>query len=475
MQVRRDVLNYNGQAPYPLTFAPSAARSERFFFLLLVFMLPFQHVTFLDTNLFGIQGLKPFNLLSAVVLTYLVFQGALLHARDHIEQRSIRIFLLYFATFTIALFRSIPNAPLFHDRFPAAYPDSYLDYILSCWIVPAFYVLPFVFTLKRMRSFQELERITTVICFSIFLLSAAFIIIVLMNPSALQGHRDEIADLALGSRAPMVDLCDTYFGIHYNTVGTIYICTAPLLLYKVLTRSALWIVPLGLSLLAILLLESRSALVTVAVSYCLFLIQRRRFVILIVGAAVVGITSFLWIGPTIGALLSIGFGDSSDFSANSLLTGRVDYIWIPLLNEWTSSIGLFLFGAGRYGMVTSELWGSGALIQAGHAHNAIIDFFLDCGAIFSSVLIIFLLVGIATAWRVGRSLNCDLYWALFACIFGFGIGMMTEREIFPTIDNVYVFLIIAMMINLARLRYLFQLEKKYTGLLPTEISPVTNT
>jgi hypothetical protein len=283
-----------------------------------------------------------------------------------------------------------------------------------------------------------------------------------MNPSAVFS----------GDRNDMAELCETYFGVHYNTIGTIYICTAPLLLYKVLTRSALWIVPLGLSLLAILLLESRSALVTVAVSYCLFLIQRRRFVILVFGAAVVGITSFLWIGPTISALLSIGLRDSSGFSANSLLTGRVDYIWAPLLDEWTSNIGLFLFGAGRYGMVTSDLWYTGALIQTGHAHNAIINFFLDCGVIFSSVLIIFLLVGIATAWRVGRSLDSDLYWALFACIFGFGIGMMTEREIFPTDDNMYAFPIIAMMINLARLRHFAQLEKNknYNGLLPEMVA-----
>jgi hypothetical protein len=34
------------------------------------------------------------------------------------------------------------------------------------------------------------------------------------------------------------------------------------------------------------------------------------------------------------------------------------------------------------------------------------------------------------------------------------MGMMTEREVFPTIDNMYVFPIIAMMINLARLHYL---------------------
>jgi hypothetical protein len=469
----RNVLNYSAQTPYPLAFAPSAAQSDRFFFLLLVFILPFQHVPFLDANLYGVQGLKPFNLLSAVVLAYLLFQGELLHARDHIEQRSIRIFLLYFATFTIALIRSIPNAPLFHDRFPTTFPDTYLDYILSCWIVPAFYVLLFLFTLKRICSLQSLERLTTVMCFSILLLSAAFIILLLMNPSALQGSRDEMAELASSSgRAPMVDLCDTYFGVHYNTIGTIYICTIPLLLYKVLTRNALWMVPLGLSLLAVLLLESRSALVTVAVSCSLLLILRRRFVVLIIGGALASVALLLWGGPTIDALLSVGFGDGTGFSANSLLTGRVDLIWAPLLDEWTSNIGLFLFGAGRFGIVTSDLFYSGALIQTTHAHNAIINFFLDCGAIFSSVLIIFLLVGIATAWRVGRSLNNDLYWALFACIFGFGIGMMTEREIFPTGDNMYVFLIIAMMVNLARLRYSVQpaQNKNYDGLLPEMIA-----
>jgi hypothetical protein len=90
--------------------------------------------------------------------------------------------------------------------------------------------------------------------------------------------------------------------------------------------------------------------------------------------------------------------------------------------------------------------------------------------ILCSVLIVFLLVGIATAWRVGRSLDSDLYWALFACIFGFGIGMMTEREIFPTGENMYAFPIIAMMINLARLRYLTRLKKSYDGLLPEMVA-----
>jgi hypothetical protein len=172
---------------------------------------------------------------------------------------------------------------------------------------------------------------------------------------------------------------------------------------------------------------------------------------------------------TINSLLSIGFAESSETSADAVLTGRVDSIWIPLLNEWTSDIGLFVVGAGRSGMMTSQLWDTGVLIQATHAHNAIINFFLDCGVILSGVLIVLLLVGIATAWRVGRGLNSDLYWALFACVFGFGIGTMTDREILPTAENMHVFPIVAMMINVARLRYLFQLEKRRDGVLPTKM------
>src|SRR6185369_10495761 len=124
---------------------------------------------------------------------------------------------------------------------------------------------------------------------SILSLSIALIILVAINPSALlSGSRDEMAELVSGSRDEMAELSGTYFGVNRNTIGTIYICTTPLLLYKVLTRSVFWIVPLGLSLVAILLLQSRSALVTVAVAYCLFLIQRRKFVILGLSAAAVG-------------------------------------------------------------------------------------------------------------------------------------------------------------------------------------------
>jgi hypothetical protein len=455
-------LSNNARAPYNLTSPDSGAQAGTFFFLLFVFMWPFQRVPFLTDNFFGIQGLKPFNLLSAVVLAYLVFDTAPLHATDKIERTSIRIFLLYFATLAIALIRSVPNAPLLHFRFPDSFPESYFDFVLSACIVPIFYTLSFLFTLKRMCSFQESERITTVICLSILLLSIAFVAVVLMNPSVLlSGHPSEsdhpngMAELVMASRDEMAQLCGTYFGIHYNTIGSMYISTLPLLLYRALTRGALWIAPVCLSLLAVLLLESRSALVAVAASCSVFLILRRSFVILVLGAAAAGVTSFLWIGSTVTALFSVGFDSSSSFSADALLTGRLDYIWVPLLSEWTSNIGLFLFGAGRYGMGTSQLWDTGTLYQATTAHNAIISFFLDCGVILTGVLLVFLLVGTATAWRVGRRLNSDLYWALFACIFGCGISMATNADIFPTIQNMYAFPIIATMINLARSRYLY--------------------
>ena len=433
-------LRYGDGTPYHHAPAYSLGQSAKWLFLAIIFILPFQRVPFVNTNLFGIQGCKPFNLLSAGVLVYLLFRVSLLSATDKIERTSIRILLLYFVTFTIAFARSIPNAPLLHERLPDVFPESYLDYIMSYGMVPAFYILPFLFILKRCRSSSEIETVVNAICVSILLLSASFIFVALMNPSA-----------ALSGRAAVNDLCEAYFGIHYNTMGTIYICTAPLLLYKALTRSSLWMVPVALSLLGLLLLSSRSALLTVAGSYVLLLLYKRKFAVLAVGAAMVGIVSVLWIAPTMDAIFSIGFDGTSDVSADELLTGRVDFIWIPLLNEWTSDLGLFLFGAGRSGIITSEAWYTGTLIQATHAHNAIIDFFLDCGAIATGILLAFMCVGISTAWRVGRRLHNDLYWALFACIVGYGLSMFTEREVFPSFENMYLFPLIAMMVNLARL------------------------
>src|ERR1700758_4201827 len=185
-------LSNSARAPYHLTLPDSVARAGTFFFLLFLFIWPFHRTPFLTDNLFGIQGIKPFNLLSAIVLAYLVFDTAPLHATDKIERTSIRIFLLYFVTLAIALIRSVPNAPLIHFRFPDSFPESYFDFVLSACIVPIFYTLSFLFTLKRMCSFQEFERITTVICLSILLLSIAFVAVVLMNPSVLlSGHASE--------------------------------------------------------------------------------------------------------------------------------------------------------------------------------------------------------------------------------------------------------------------------------------------
>ncbi|WP_206614992.1 hypothetical protein, partial [Aureimonas ureilytica] len=85
---------------------------------------------------------------------------------------------------------------------------------MSYGMVPAFYILPFLFILKRCRSFSEIETVVDAICVSILLLSASFILVALMNPSA-----------ALSGRASVNALCESYFGTHYNTMGTIYICT----------------------------------------------------------------------------------------------------------------------------------------------------------------------------------------------------------------------------------------------------------
>jgi hypothetical protein len=189
-------LSNNARAPYHLTLPDSVAQAGTFFFLLFVFMWPFQLVPFLTDNLFGIQGFKLFNLLSAVVLAYLSSYTRPTKSNEHPSE---------FFSFTSQLLPSPSfDAHLLHSRFPVSFPESYFDFVLSACIVQTFYTLSFLFTLKRMCSFQELERIMTVICLSILLLSIAFVAVVLTNPSVLLSGHPGMTDNDRGRNGPVV-------------------------------------------------------------------------------------------------------------------------------------------------------------------------------------------------------------------------------------------------------------------------------
>jgi hypothetical protein len=286
---------------------------------------------------------------------------------------------------------------------------------------------------------EDTDRVLLALSLAIFVLSCVVVYGVATHPSVLGQDRNGIWAL-IGD----------YLGLHYNTVGTIYLTVGPLLVYMARNRNPLAIANLAFAGLVVLLLQSRTTLLVFALTAVITLILIRRTTLLVAGAIVVVLASGFWLGPSVTALLSVGIDDGTVFSVDLLFSGRVDYLWLPLLSEWIADPAKLLFGAGRYGMLTSPLWATGQILRAMHAHNAFLDFFVDNGVILTVMLIGAMIAWLVWSYRLGRKLRSPLYWALFMCVVAYLIGTMTGRQFFPGVDNMFLFPILAVMINIVR-------------------------
>ena len=415
------------------------ARDANNALLLSLLILPFIYSPLMEINLFDVPGMKIPNLALAATLAICLVKGGMLRSSDRIERRAMIVLGIYFLLFTFEFGRSVLNLDLFHRLVPTQFDDEPVRYILSFYVRNALFLVPFVFILKHMKG--ETDRVLFGLSLAIFIVSCVMVFAVSRDTSVLGQGRHAIEAL-----------CERYLGFHYNTVGTMYLTVGPLLVYLATTRNLFGIVNLILAILVILVLQSRSTLVVFVLTSAITLILIKRTTLLVAGTVAVGLASGFWLGPTVTALLSIGIDQGSVYSADELFTGRVQYIWVPLFKEWLADPMLLLFGAGRYGILTSPLWRSGQILKVLHAHNAFLDFFLDSGAILTLLLIGAVIAGLLWSWRAGRAMKNPLFWALFMCVIAYLIGTLTERQFFPTYDNILLFPVVAVLINVARRR-----------------------
>ena len=225
--------------------------------------------------------------------------------------------------------------------------------------------------------------------------------------------------------------------------------TGPLLLLMAVQRKGFWAANYVLAVVALLLLGSRTSLSVFAFASLAVLLfmghVRLALAGLIVG--VVAIAAFA-ATPTVSALLSVGVDAGQIVSLDRILERRQTLIWVPLLIEWWEQPTKFWFGAGHFGILTSRVWLGGIT----HAHNGLIDFFLDCGIILTGALVAFLVWGLAAAWRVARRVRDPVLWVLFVCVVAYLASTVTGRGFFPRNDNGQLFPILALLIAYGRVR-----------------------
>lgn len=417
----------------------SSLDNRRLISMAALFFLPFQNSPVVNFNLFNVQGLKPFSILAVAALAGELSRRKAWTFQDSSERTAILWYLAYIFAFFVVFARSIPHLPIFHAELPTQFQNSRVSYFLSYFVRPALSTCLFPLVIRQFRTEGEVHLVRRTISLSMAVLSIAVLATILGSP-----------DIYVGGRGHMAATFQHYLGLHYNSVGTIYIVVGPLLVYSALEDRILPKLNVTLAAIVVATIQSRSALVIFGLeSLLLLFVLRKGLAVLAIAVVSTGVL-LIWSAPSVTAIRSVGFGQDT-FSVDALLTDRVRFLWAPLLREWIADPVLLLSGAGRYGILVSAHYTSGGIAHVTHAHNAFIDLFLDTGLIGVAVVVLSLAAGLSRVWRVGRSIRDPLFWALALCFCGYLAGTLTERGFFPGYDNLLVFPVLALLVNVARL------------------------
>jgi hypothetical protein len=423
----------------PATAAVSDRQEN--FFLLVILALPVAASPLMQAHIVDLPGMKLFNLIcAAFALTLLSGFPRVFPASGRLERNALLAFAAFIAVFVISVLRAIPHIRKFHEMAPDSMAAGTAEFLQSELIVPLILAATFIYVLKRSTTAENTWRLLRAIGAAIFILSCVVVFAIVSKPDVYSDPR----------RFAMANLMTAVLGMHYNGIGTFYIIAGPILLYLALKRGSFWTANYFLALLAVTMLESRTALFIFVGMSAATLVALDRARTLVAMAPPVIIVAVIAAGPLLIQLFTMGFTAHSGLSWDAFLSGRDDRIWLPLIAEWWSDPQRFWFGAGEHGILTSFLLFSGVVLEAGHSHNAFLDYFLDNGIVLGGALIVAVIAFIVWGWRAGRRLRNPLYWTLYLSVFSFLLAAITGRRFHPEIENAMLFPIVALMIDLVR-------------------------
>jgi hypothetical protein len=144
--------------------------------------------------------------------------------------------------------------------------------------------------------------------------------------------------------------------------------------------------------------------------------------------------------------------DSGD--KNIIFAGRIEGLWSPLLEEYSSNPKALIFGNGRYAIISTNAHKMGVAIQAEHPHNMYIEAILDVG--FFGLFIFLCLFGFLLnkcIFYLKFFKHDYLYEYLVAAITSiicFLFSGITDRTFFPDEINGYLWIIVALAFILFR-------------------------
>lgn len=405
---------------------------------LYILILPYNLSPYVAYDIMGVPGLKPFNLLCLIMVVLLFHFRSSQPAVDYEGSvvRKINIFFfLYLVIFAIGAARATGYIQMYYNYTLDPKFSSSLQYLLSFFVRPVLYTVPFFYVMSIAKREEDIDKITNIICVATLLLSIVVISLVAVNYQLLSSER-----------LVMNEVFESALGLHYNTLGTIFLILVPLLLYKATREGVIAKLTFILAVVAVLLIRSRSAILVVCFSIILLFLLLGKKRQLLVFLPCVPIFLVLYPPEFLMKTMSVG---SEKLTVDSISNSRLGGIWAPYFYEYLFDLKKTLFGVGLHGMIASPSFYrvENHIVKALQAHNAYFDLFLNFGVTVLGLFLFFSVKLLRHAYHLVRKYNNPFIFSLFVSILSYLLSAFSERTFYPSYDNMFLFIIISLFLK----------------------------
>ncbi len=405
-------------------------------FMMYIIILPLSCMPILAGLLPGIIGMK------LQVILLIIFAGYfILYKKPHKIMPVLSVLIVIMLGFyAIAWIRSGDYAlKAFTDNYAGELPVfSYITQYVA-WTVTAF--IPLISIACFYRDSAGIDKLLKTLAVSVILLLGCLIFIYLFKITDRSDF--EVIRSAIGG----------FTGLHGNDFANFCILSFPVIMaWALYKKSFLALFTLALIITGTLLCFSRTAYFILPAGFFLYVYFSGKLKWIPLIAIVLGLAVyFLLPGMVVDrAVTGIGTGNYDE-----LTSGRLEYIWKPLLAELADSPGVLLFGSGRFGIIDTAAWQQGRMSLVTHAHNMYLDCILDMGiagllvflAFFAVVIVWFR--RIATRYRTVSPYHAGLLDGCTVSVVCYLLSGLTGRSFFPSASNIYLWIVIGLGIAIA--------------------------
>jgi O-antigen ligase len=393
-----------------------------------ILLSPFAGTSYLREGFLEIPGFKPF-----LVLGFFVFLISLLNYQkaSRMPKYAYYFGLAVILIFSISIFRSLKHLHIFNRYFEDMYNLNVDRYLLSFYIKDIIFFLPFVVIIKYANTDLDLNRIMDVIYFT----TIVFSIHLLYEYIKIAGW---------GMQDMSVYYSDVYLA-NRNELAMFFICGLPFAIRKYfLNKKIINIIFILIILTSIACLLSRTGYFTALFAIVAYLtISKRKkmlpviFIVFALVGSTILVSTFVFQRATLGL---------KEENRDVISAGRIDHIWIPLIEENVSDPKKFMFGDGRNAIRASNSLLKGRIIFTGNPHNAYLELLIDSGIISLIIIVSFYYVILRNAFHMLKhTTETHSKENLYACIVSilcFLIAGMAGQSFFPRYSTVFLWVIL---------------------------------